>query len=190
MEYVKKGFDGHPWPTKGKKTIKNSRDGFRFNSKRWQDYKASLPSVPPRLQEIAVGMVFGDATMYRVSREAYIKFEQGHQQKPFVDHLFDEFKVYCFMEAPGIRFFLSDEKRGQVKSLWFKTFSHKSFTAVWEIFYSSGKKSIQKGLLANHLTARGLAYWIMCDGSLQKNKKSLVLHTQGYTEEENFKPGA
>lgn len=41
-------------------------------------------------------------------------------------------------------------------------------------------------MIANHLTARGLAYWIMCDGSLQRGRRSLILHTQGYTEEENL----
>lgn len=35
------------------------------------------------------------------------------------------------------------------------------------------------------LTPRVLAYWIMCDGSLQKNKKTLILHTQGFTKEDN-----
>ena len=49
--------------------------------------------------------------------EAYIKFEQGHRQKPFLDQLFDVFRVYCFMEGPGRRLFLSGERVGEVKSL-------------------------------------------------------------------------
>ena len=44
------------------------------------------------------------------------------------------------------------------------------------------KKSITPGLITNYLTARGLAYWIMCDGSLQNDKKSIILHTQGFSE--------
>lgn len=50
----------------------------------------------------------------------------------------------------------------------------------------SNRKRVEAGLIANHLTARGLAYWIMCDGSLQRGRRSLILHTQGYTEEENL----
>ena len=40
-------------------------------------------------------MVLSDASMTRVSHEAYIKFEQGYEQKSFVDHLFEIFKGYC-----------------------------------------------------------------------------------------------
>jgi hypothetical protein len=47
-------------------------------------------------------------------------------------------------------------------------------------------KTIQEGLILNHLTDRGLAYWIMGDGSLNKDKKTMILHTQSYTKTENL----
>jgi hypothetical protein len=47
-------------------------------------------------------------------------------------------------------------------------------------------KIIQEGLIYNNLTARGLAYWVMGDGSLQKDKKTMILHTQSYTKTENL----
>lgn len=53
------------------------------------------------------------------------------------------------------------------------------------MFYYNGRKSYNWGLILNHLTAKGLAYWIMCDGSLQKNRKSIILHTQSFSHEEN-----
>lgn len=46
-------------------------------------------------------------------------------------------------------------------------------------------KTVQEGLIKNHLTPRGLAFWIMGDGSLQKDKKTMILHSQSYTEIEN-----
>jgi hypothetical protein len=104
---------------------------------------------------------------------------------------------------------------------WFKTFSHKSFSKIFDIFYRCPashrgcgvktavgsenkqdtvgrhgkgkqdskffykKKTISHNLIKNYLTPRGLAYWIMCDGSLQNDKKSIILHTQSFSEKEN-----
>lgn len=72
--------------------------------------------LSPYLKEIAIAMVLSDATMYKVSREAYIKFEQGYIQKEFVDHLFELFKDYCFMLTPGARVPKHGHRIGLVKS--------------------------------------------------------------------------
>jgi len=137
-----------------------------------------------------VGMVLSDACMYKVSTHALIKFEQGYLQEQFLHHLFEIFKPYCFMDAPGRRIDLTGPRKGLTKSLWFKTFSHYSFTAIWNLFYTQCEdkvvKTIPKGLVLNHLTPRGLAYWAMGDGSLQKDQKTMILHTQSYTRLENF----
>lgn len=166
------------------------RDGHHLNSKYWQEWKKQLPGLPSELTEVAVGMVLSDACMYKVSTEALIKFEQGYLQEGFLLHLFDIFKSYCFMEEPGRRVDLNGPRKGLTKSLWFKTFSHYSFTAIWNLFYKQceGKvrKTIHKGLVLNHLTPLGLAYWVMEDGSLQKDRKTMILHTQSYTKPENI----
>jgi hypothetical protein len=46
-------------------------------------------------------MLLGDATMYKVSRNALIKFEQGYRQESFTDHLFNLFKDYTLRLEPG-----------------------------------------------------------------------------------------
>jgi hypothetical protein len=61
-------------------------------------------------------MVLSDGSMSRVSKEAYIKFEQGYLQKPFLFHLFELFKNYCFMPEPGERLELRGERKGLIKS--------------------------------------------------------------------------
>lgn len=167
------------------KTIKNRKQGHHFNSKHWQTFKTTLSPLPPTVFQTAFGMVLGDATMYHVSREAYIKFEQGINQKPFLDHLFDVFRDYCFMVEPQKRL----NRDQTVKSYWFKTFSFSDFTRLYSLFYQKTEKKrrkcIRSGLVLHHLTPLGLAYWIMCDGSLQKDGKTLVLHTQGFHYSEN-----
>jgi len=172
------------------KEIKNYRDGYHLNSKYWQEWKKNLPALPSELKEIAIGMILSDACMYKKSNHALIKFEQGYIQKEFLIQLFSLFKSYCFMVEPGKRIDLYGERKGLIKSFWFKTFSFYSFDEIWNLFYikSNDKaiKTIQEDLILNHLTDRGLAYWIMGDGSLNKDKKTMILHTQSYTKTENL----
>jgi len=174
------------------KEIRNYKDGFHLSSKHWQKWKQNLPPLPKELREIAIGMILSDACMYKKSKHALIKFEQGYLQEEFLLHLFNIFKLYCFMIEPGKRITLRGSRKGLTKSLWFKTFSYYSFTEIWNLFYikedSSNKtvKKIQEGLIKNNLTARGLAYWVMGDGSLQSDKKTMILHTQSDTKTENL----
>lgn len=86
--------------------------------------KKKQPFMSPKLNDITFGMILSDAGMSRRSNEALIKFEQGYQQKDFIDHLFDIYKPYCFMESTGKRY----DSNGNIKSYWFKTFSHKTFS--------------------------------------------------------------
>ena len=78
---------------------------------------------------------------------------------------------------------------GEVKSYWFKTFSHKSFSVIWDLFYNTSngvtKKTINSGTILNHLNEVGLAYWVMGDGSLHREGRVLTLHTQGFSHDEN-----
>ena len=172
------------------KEIKNYRDGYHLNSKYWQEWKTKLPALSLELKEIAIGMILSDACMYKKSNHALIKFEQGYIQEEFLIQLFSLFKSYCFMVEPGKRIDLYGERKGLIKSFWFKTFSFYSFDEIWNLFYikSNDKaiKTIQEDLILNHLTDRGLAYWIMGDGSLNKDKKTMILHTQSYTKTENL----
>lgn len=167
-----------------KKQINNMRDGHHLNSTYWQNWKKSLPMLNYAQFQLVLGLVLSDASMYRVSLEALVKFEQGLDQKPFLDHLFSVMSGYCFMIQPGTRYHLRGPNKGKVKSYWFKTFSHTTFSYIW--FYgSNGLKIIMPGLVRDHLTALGLAYWVMGDGSLDRGARVLTLHTQGFTKEEN-----
>lgn len=160
------------------------KDGYALNSKYWQDYKRSLPNLPTNLYEIAVGSLLGDACLYRVSKDTKIKFEQGHIHKEYLFSLFNLFKVYTFQEEPYTRLEIHGSKKGQVKSYSFRTFTHTTFNDLWDLLMVDGRKSIRPGLITNHLTGLGLAYWIMDDGSLQNDKKSMIIHTQSYTKAE------
>lgn len=167
--------------------IKNSRDGFHFNSRHWQGYKKTAPRLDATLFGVCVGMILGLASLFKSSRNAGIKFEQGYKQKEFLAHLFELFHDYTFMSTSGERINLRGKRKGLVKSFWFKSFSHPSFTELWNLFLKDGKrKSIYENLITEHLTDFGFAYWVMCDGSLQKDRNCLILHTQSFTRSENL----
>ena len=160
------------------------RDGFHLSSRYWQDYKKSLPVLPQHLFDVTIGLVLGDAGMFRVSTEAGIKFEQGYAQEAFLRHIFDLFATYSFMLIPGKRLELRGSREGLIKSFWFKTFSHYSFTVIWDLFYLNRVKVIRAGLVLKYVTPVSLAYWLtMCDGSLNGN--SMIIHSQRFTEQEN-----
>lgn len=165
--------------------ISNIRDGYHHNSKYWQDIRKKLPMLPPHLMEIAIAMVLSDAGLAWTSNEAHMKIEQGYIQKDFVFHLFDLFKNYCFTICPQAYVPNKGVRAGLVKSYWFKTFSHISFSTIWNLFYVKGIKTIQPGLILNHITGLGLSYWIMSDGSLQNDHQSMILHTQSFSKTEN-----
>lgn len=165
--------------------IRNMRDGYNMNSTYWRDKRLALPALPAKLMEIAIAMVLSDAGLSWTSKEAHMKVEQGYQQQAFVDHLFDLFKDYCFAVSPQPYIAKSGPRAGLVKSYWFKTFSHASFTLIWHMFYVDRVKSIQPGLVLNHLSGLGLAYWVMSDGSLQNDSKSMILHSQSFTKADN-----
>ena len=166
--------------SKSAKKIKNTKSGYHLNSKHWQDYKRKLPPLSDSLFSSALGMLLGDAGSRRVGREAHMKFEQGKDQKDFLFHLFDLFKDYRFMEKIGVRF---EKNRPNIKSYWFKTFSHSGFTKLYNLFHEKGK--VKKQLSPNLIKQHVVAYWLMSDGSLQGGHKQWIIHSQSFSYSQN-----
>lgn len=141
--------------------IKNILNGYHVNSKYWQNWKINRPNLNPILFQLCLGIALSDASMYRVSRHSYIKFEQGKMQKEFLFHLFDQIKDYTFIEIPGIRI---DKNKIAEKSFWFKTFSHPTFSTIYNLFYKHDenknirKKTISKNIIKNYLEKEGFSY--------------------------------
>nr|QNH82615.1 LAGLIDADG endonuclease [Sterigmatomyces sp.] len=152
----------------------------------WQALKNSKPMLSPVLMEIAIAMVLSDASMMFSGTQALMKIEQGYLQHEFVKHLWSLFSGYCWgdMYNTRINTTKNSPRHGMVKSYWFKTFSHLTFTQVYNLCYQDGAKTILPGTVANYITGLGLAYIVMSDGSLWKGNM-LVLHFQGFSKEAN-----
>ncbi|KAI8903070.1 hypothetical protein DFJ77DRAFT_436193 [Powellomyces hirtus] len=143
--------------------------GLHQTSKYWKQHRENLPKeFPVELGEIIVGIMLGDATMYKKpGGNAFLKIEQGWKHKEYVDHLFSLFQDWVFRVEPYAR---SD--RG-VKSYSFKTMACEATNPFYYLFTPEGKKIIVEGVVRDRLTARGLAYWIMDDGSLESGRATV-----------------
>lgn len=141
-----------------KRYIRNMRDGYHHNSTHWINFRLALPALPDTLMEIAIAMVLSDAGLFWTSKEVGMKIEQGYKQKDFAEHLFELFKGYCFAVSAQPYIAKKGPRKGLIKSYWFKTFSHPSFTFIWNLFYVNGVKAIRPGIVRDHINALGLAY--------------------------------
>jgi hypothetical protein len=149
-----------------------------------QQWKNNQPNINSIQFEIALAIVLSDATIYKVSSNAYIKFEQGYKQEYFIKNLFNIFSDYTWISEPGIRITKDGIRKGIPKSYWFKTFTHKTFTDLYNLTYVNGKKVILSNVIKQYIGNLGFTYWVIADGSLNKDNL-LILHTQGFSLEEN-----
>lgn len=129
--------------------------------------------------EVSVGCILGDSSIIKRGKQPYLKFEQGYKHKEYLFHLYSIFKLYC-SSGPKIRY----NKNGAIKSYYFRTVAHIAFLELHDQFIVNTKKTVCHNTVKLHLSARGLAYWIMDDGSLQTNKKAITQHTQGFSKAE------
>lgn len=113
------------------------------------------PGLNKYLRAVVIGMVISDATIYTNGFYSGIKFEQSTMQYFFVHHLFYLFKDYTFASDISVRFNSKDKKT--IKSFYFKTFTHPTFSELYNIFYINGKKVLSIDLL-NLVDEVALAY--------------------------------
>jgi hypothetical protein len=52
----------------------------------------------------------------------------------------------------------SGPREGLIKSYSFRTFTHPTFNAIWDLFMVMGHKMVQPGFITLYLTAESLAF--------------------------------
>ncbi len=153
-----------------------------MRSRQIEAYKQKL-ALTDLQREILVGLLLGDACLETQNRgRTYrLKIEHSVAQAEYVQHLYEVFRDWVLQE-PQIK---SQRIAGTVyQKLWFTTVSHGAFRFYAQQFYRNGTKVVPK-LIHRLLTARGLAYWFMDDGSIKsKQSKGVLLNTQGFAEQD------
>lgn len=106
------------------------------------------------LKQVLIGMIISDGTVLLSGKYALVKIEQGKNQEHFVKHLFDLLKDYTFKSEYSKRY----DKKGNIKSFYFKTYTHPEFLSLYNLFYKEGKKVIPKGFILKYIDTISLAY--------------------------------
>lgn len=153
-----------------------------MNTKEIKEYKKRL-HLTRELREILVGILLGDAHLETQNngRTYRLKIEQALTHKEYVDHLYEKFRLWV-LTPPKIRDVIT---KGVLSMNYrFTTLNHGSFRFYGQQFYKNGKKCVPK-IINRLITARGLAYWFMDDGSIKSNEsKGIIFNTHCYSKKD------
>lgn len=109
-------------------------------------------------QEILIGKLLGDGSISKVSEKtARFNIGQSIKQEDYVNHLYDIFKDMC--GTPPRK-----QKSGEYTIVYFNSLSSFELMDIYKLFVNDGIKGVPQNI-EELLTARGLAYWFMDDGT-------------------------
>jgi len=135
-------------------------------------------------REVLVGLLLGDGCLetHNRGRTYRLKVEQCARQEAYVSHLYSLFREWV-LTPPGPR--SKRAANGSVTTnVAFQTVSHAAFRFYAQQFYVEGRKRVP-ALIHHWLTARGLSYWFMDDGSLKSSQsRSVILNTHCFEQQD------
>ena len=164
------------------RTAENTKDYSKVerNMKYITDGKGPIPAS---ISEILIGLLLGDlhASKAQTKNTSFL-FEQGEIHTDYLFHLYEIFKDYCKTE-PKISSRFDKRTNKTYTRVKFSTLTSPLFNYYYNLFYVNDTKIIPANL-GELLTARGIAYWAMDDGS--KSGSGFILNTQSFTKDENL----
>ena len=136
-------------------------------------------------KEALIGIMLGDGFIERRKPRwiARLCIEQAYPEKK--DYMFSLFELYkpLITNEPKIITRKADKRTNKIyKSLAFKTISLNCLNEYHNLFYKNKIKLVPDNI-HELLTARGLAYWIMDDGSKSSWNRT-TLHIRAFSKEE------
>ena len=155
-------------------------------------YKQQLTSLSMVEGQVAIGIMLGDASLQTQDggKSYRLKLLQGDKNKDYLFHLCTVFSRWI-LSPPSPQDRQSKTTGESLKAWRSQTISHKAFNVLAKIFIDEkGKKRVSPNLVKEHLTDRGLAYWLMDDGGKSNyNKdrpklKGVTINTQGFSKAE------
>ena len=147
-------------------------------------------TIESPLNEIMIGLLLGDGHIQKRSINGNSRFIYGQSSLRlhhlnYFNHVFELFKPYLSKDFyPKKRSFTDKRSNKIYSSVQFATLSLPCFNYYKDLFYNSNNLKIVPSNIQNLLSPRGLAYWMMDDGSLQN--KGLHLNTYGFTPQDIF----
>jgi hypothetical protein len=142
-----------------------------------------------QIKDFLIGTLLGDAHIGRTGfNKAFISFEQSSKKIEYLNYLFNitkEGEIPLMSET--IKEYVREDSRYKTtnKSLYFRTQSLESLKPMADLFLDTEGKKIIPNNIADHLTPRSLAFWIMDDGQ-QVKSGGLTLCTDSYNSKEIY----
>ena len=167
-----------------------SQNDSTITIKRLSKLERSKLTIENPLNEIIIGLLLGDGHIQKRSLLSNSRFMYGQsslriQHINYFNHVLELFKPYLSTNFKlKTKSFVDNRTNNSYSSVNFATLSLPCFNYYRNIFYNSDNLKIIPSNIQNLLTPRGLAYWIMDDGSLQN--KGLHLNTYGFTPQDIF----
>ena len=147
-------------------------------------------TIESPLNEIMIGLLLGDGHIQKRSINGNSRFIYGqsslrYYHLNYFNHVLELFKPYLSKDFNLKKRDFTDKRSKKIySSVQFATLSLPCFNYYKDLFYNSNYLKIVPSNIQNLLSPRGLAYWIMDDGSLQN--KGLHLNTYGFTQQHIF----
>ena len=154
--------------------------------KRLTKVERSKINIESPLNEIIIGILLGDGHLQSRNGNSRFIYGQSSLRKQHLNyfyHVYELFKPFISKEfLPKSRTFLDKKTSISYSSISFASLTLPCFNYYRNLFYNNENKKIVPSNIIKLLTPRGLAYWIMDDGSLQN--KGLHLNTYGFKLED------
>ena len=169
--------------------------GFRYLSSSTTDTRKKGPRTPVApelsdyLRQVIVGLMLGDLNAERTSinGNTRLRVHISAVHKAYGFYLYDLFMPYINTAPKEIVRKWNPLTQQSSISLVFSTLRYAQFNWVFSDFYQIDSNSFIKIIPLNiyeSLTAIGLAFWIMDDGSFSKINGNLILCTDSFTLQE------
>jgi len=138
------------------------------------------------IKEMLTGVLLGDAHIGRVGLDkAFISFEQSKQKSEYLLYL-HKLILDGGIEVDNPKEYIRKDSRYPdrlTESLYFRTKSLSELKPLAELFLDNEGKKVIPGNIAELLTPRSLAFWIMDDGQ-QVKRGGVTLCTDSFKSEE------
>jgi len=143
----------------------------------------ALVTLPDEVKEVLIGILLGDGHIVRRSPTANSRLvyaQTAIKHKEYFDYVFGFFLPFCVNDYTSqSRLVVDNRTKKTYSAISFTTMQLPCFNLYRELFYDSNKKKIVPGNISELLTPRGLAFWIMDDGS--KQNEGLHISVYGFT---------
>jgi len=152
--------------------MKNNRNLNYFIRTYKVSSKKAYLTVPYDLNEIIIGSALGDLSVQKAYTNSDSRLQFSQSFKPIIRTKFSQ----------------ESNTGAKYASVGFKTLSLPCFNVYRELFYRFDGTKYTKVVPSNLfdlLTAKGLAYWVMDDGSRAGKSKGIYLSTESFTLNDN-----